>query len=94
MNPQDELFGSIRALSEEIYRLARNQPQYESLVAAGVRGVESKGCLLKDCITSLDSNTDAKSYPSGRLVEARQSGLTLTEVSELIDERIYQATKQ
>ncbi|PTT87931.1 twitching motility protein PilT, partial [Pelomonas sp. HMWF004] len=32
----------------DIYRLARSQDQYESLAAAGLRAVESKGVLLRD----------------------------------------------
>jgi len=73
---------------EEVYRLARNQWQYESLASAGVRGVESRGCLLKDCMESLDTNTDAKIYPGARLVAAREYDLSLSVVSHLVDKRI------
>lgn len=74
--------------NEEIYRLARNQMQYESLASAGFRGVEEKGCLLKDCMESLDTNTDAKVYPGARLVVARDNELSLSLVSMLTDRRI------
>ncbi len=74
--------------NEDIYRLARNQWQYESLAAAGFRGVESKGCLLKDCMESLDTNTDAKAYPGARLVAAKDFEMSLSIVSMLTDKRI------
>jgi type II secretory ATPase GspE/PulE/Tfp pilus assembly ATPase PilB-like protein len=74
--------------NEEVYRLARKQGQYESLASAGVRGVESKGCLLKDCMESLDTNTDAKAYPGARLVAAWEYDLSLSVVSHLVDQRV------
>lgn len=97
MTINDEIKMAMRAVNcknEEIYRIARNQPQYESLAAAGVRAVESKGCLLSDCMTSLDSNTDAKAYPSARLVEAREHNLSLSQVSDNIDNRLYSENSQ
>jgi type II secretory ATPase GspE/PulE/Tfp pilus assembly ATPase PilB-like protein len=74
--------------NEDIYRLARNQWQYESLASAGFRGVESKGCLLRDCMESLDTNTDAKANPGARLVAARDLDISLSTVSMLTDNRI------
>ncbi len=79
---------SGKSKDEEIYRLARNQWQYESLASAGVRGVGSRGVLLKDCMESLDTNTDAKSYPGARLVAAREHDLSLSVVSFLVDRSI------
>jgi Tfp pilus assembly pilus retraction ATPase PilT len=79
---------SGKSKDEEIYRLARNQWQYESLASAGVRGVGSRGVLLKDCMESLDTNTDAKTYPGARLVAAREHDLSLSAVSTLVDQII------
>lgn len=79
---------------EEVYRLAREQWQYESLASAGMRGVESLGCLLKECMSGLDSNTDAKLYPGARLVAAKEEGLSLTDVSNIVDIRIEGWVKQ
>lgn len=78
----------------DIYRLARNQVQYESLASAGMRGVESSGCLLRECMTVLESNTDARENPGARLVVARDQGLSLTEVSNLLDLRIKERDAQ
>ena len=78
---------------EEVYRLARSQWQYESLASAGLRGVESKGCLLKDCMAGLDTNTDAKAYPGARLVAAKEHNLSLSVVSDLVDNRIEDRMK-
>jgi len=73
---------------EDVYRLARNQDQYESLASAGLRAVESKGALLKDCMERLETNTDAKLYPGIRLIEAKEWAISLTAVSEMVDKRI------
>ncbi|PTT89395.1 twitching motility protein PilT, partial [Pelomonas sp. HMWF004] len=62
--------------------------QYESLAAAGLRAVESKGVLLRDCMMGVDANTDAAKNPCARLVQAKESGLSLTRVSEAIDARL------
>ena len=72
--------------NEEIYRLARNQLQYESLASAGVRGIVDKGFRLKDCMGMLNTNTDAKEYPGWRLMLARDMGCGLSEISTTIDE--------
>ena len=40
-------------------------------------------------MTSLDSNTDAKAYPSARLIEAREHNISLSQVSDNIDSRLY-----
>lgn len=69
----------------DIYRLARSQDQYESLAAAGMRAVEGRGVLLRDCMMAVDSNSDAAQYPCARLRRAAETGLSLTQVSDMID---------
>jgi len=71
--------------ASDIYRLAKDQLQYETLASAGVRAVQGLGCKLKDCMTSLDSTTDAESNPGLRSRLARDHGLTLVQVSDAID---------
>lgn len=71
--------------SVNIYRLAKDQDQYESLASAGVRLVESGGCKLKDCMQRLESNTDAAAHPGRRIELATKLGQTLTRVGENID---------
>lgn len=72
----------------DIYRLACRQPQYESLVGAGMRAVESGLCRLCDCMSSLDINTDAQLHPNVRLTVAAQQNLSLSSISCLIDQRL------
>ena len=69
----------------DVYRAARNQLQYESLIAGGMRAVETKGCVLRDCMRSLDSNTDARTHPGLRSTLAKEHGITLGAVATAID---------
>jgi type II secretory ATPase GspE/PulE/Tfp pilus assembly ATPase PilB-like protein len=85
------LLRSGKAKNEDIYRLARLQAQYESLASCGMRGVESNGCLLKDCMEGLDNNSDARLHPGSRLLAAKEHDLQLSVVSMLIDKRIEEA---
>ncbi len=71
--------------SSKIYELAREQDQYESLAAAGVRAVESFGCRLEDCMHNLESNTEARSLPCRRIRLGLEHGATLSEVSRAFD---------
>ena len=68
-----------------VYRLARNQPQYETLAMAGVRAVESKGARLADCMVALETTTEAQEQPGLRLQTARSEDVSLATVSEAID---------
>lgn len=71
--------------SEGIYRLARNQVQYETLAMAGVRAVESQGVKLRDCMVGLETTAEAMVYPGLRLEAARAQGVSLSAVSMAID---------
>ncbi|UVA77177.1 GspE/PulE family protein [Pandoraea commovens] len=68
-----------------IYRAACEQDQFEPLVVAGVRVVESHGGRLADCMHQLAGNMDAESSPSLRVRMAKQYGLNFTQVNEAID---------
>lgn len=69
----------------EIYRLARDQLQYETLAAAGIRAVESEGCHIRDCMTRLESTTDAQANPGLRQRLAKEHHLSLAEVARELD---------
>lgn len=71
--------------SSDIYRFACEQPQYESLASAGVRAVQGLGCSIRDCMTGLESTTDAAHTPGLRARLAHEHGLTLVQVAEVID---------
>jgi type II secretory ATPase GspE/PulE/Tfp pilus assembly ATPase PilB-like protein len=68
-----------------VYRLARNQVQYETLAMAGVRAVESKGVRLRDCMVGLETTTEALEHPGLRLQSARIHQVALSAVSQAID---------
>ncbi len=68
-----------------LYRVAKDQSQYESLASAGVRGIESSHCKLKDCMVSLESNTDAQTNPNMRIRLASEHNVSLSEVAAAID---------
>lgn len=76
---------SGRLDSSEIYRIACEQPQYESLVNAGVRVVESLGGRLKDCMEGLQSNSEARAYPGMRSRLSKENDLTLSQVARVVD---------
>lgn len=71
--------------SSAIYKQAREQLQYESLASAGVRAVQQSGAKLRDCMASLESNTDAKAYPGRRIKLANECNGDLKRVSAAID---------
>ena len=50
-----------------------------------MRAVETKGCVLRDCMRSLDSNTDARTHPGLRSTLAKEHGITLGAVATAID---------
>ena len=71
--------------SSDIYRLACEQLQYETLASAGVRAVQAHGCSLKDCMNRLESTTDAAATPGLRARLAAKHGLTLAQVGDVVD---------
>lgn len=82
------LIRSGSADSVELYRLAKDQEQYESLASAGIRAVETLGCHLKDCMMTLESNADAEENPNRRIVLAQQYALSLMQISDAIDKKM------
>ena len=71
--------------SSDIYRFACEQPQYETLASAGVRAVQGLGCSIRACMTGLESTSEAAQTPGLRARLAREHGLTLVEVADVID---------
>lgn len=71
--------------SAEIYRLACEQPQYETLAMAGVRAVQGLGCRVADCMTGLETTTEAADVPGLRARLSRDHHLTLFQVADAID---------
>jgi type II secretory ATPase GspE/PulE/Tfp pilus assembly ATPase PilB-like protein len=71
--------------SSEVYRLACEQLQYETLASAGVRAVQALGASLKDCMNRLESTTDAAATPGYRARLAAEHRLTLAQVAEAVD---------
>jgi type II secretory ATPase GspE/PulE/Tfp pilus assembly ATPase PilB-like protein len=69
----------------EIYRLAGEQPQFETLASAGIRAVQTKGCRVRDCMSSLEATAEAATHPSWRMRLARDHGLTLSLVDVVVD---------
>lgn len=86
--PVKALIRSGNADSTALYRLAKDQVQYESLASAGIRAVETLGCHIKDCMTTLESNADAEAYPNRRIVLAQRYALSLLQISETIDRKM------
>jgi len=84
-SPIKDLIRTRNVDSTQIYRLAKEQNQYESLASAGVRAVSGLGCKLKDCITFLETNTDAQLHPSFRIRLAREYGMTLEKIGAGFD---------
>lgn len=84
----DQIKQLIRAANFDatnVYRAACDQHQYESLASAGVRNVETMGCKLSDCMTGLESNTDAQLHPGLRIRLSTGYGLTLEDVAGALD---------
>ena len=69
----------------KIHQVACDQWHYETLTAAGVRAVQGQGCRLKDCMTRLESNSEAEHFPGLRGKLARDTGLSLLQVGQAID---------
>jgi hypothetical protein len=50
-----------------------------------VRAVEGLGCRMGDCLTRLESTTEAQASPGLRARMADEHQLTLTQVADVID---------
>ena len=83
--PMKDAVRSGHLNSSDIYRFACDQPQYETLASAGVRAVQGLGCRLRDCMTQLESTSDAVNTPGLRARLARQHRLSLVQVADAID---------
>jgi type II secretory ATPase GspE/PulE/Tfp pilus assembly ATPase PilB-like protein len=80
-----EVIRSESLNSSDVYRLACDQIQYETLASAGIRAAQGLGCRVKDCMTCLESTTDAGAMPGLRARLARDNNLTLVQVADAID---------
>lgn len=74
--------------TNRIYELASRQIQYETLVMAGVRAVESGRSRVSDCQTRLESNLAAGVVRPYRTELAEKFGLNYTQVSAAIDQHV------
>jgi hypothetical protein len=72
--------------TEEVYKLGADQLQYETLIQAGIRQVESGHSKVIDCLQTLDSNLSAGVVESRRARLCREYGMTYQAVSSAIDE--------
>jgi type II secretory ATPase GspE/PulE/Tfp pilus assembly ATPase PilB-like protein len=71
--------------NEKIYARAILQPQYESLIMAGVRMAERGRIRLNDCRAQLESYPFAAQHKSLRRLLCEKFGLGLQAVADLID---------
>jgi Tfp pilus assembly pilus retraction ATPase PilT len=81
-----ELIRSGSVASEKIYAIATQQLQYESLVMAGARYVQTGVAKIADCRRTLDSYPVAKSINSLRNGLCKKYGISLAQVSKFIDD--------
>lgn len=84
--PISKVIGADKFNSDAMYKLASQQLQYETLVMAGLRAVESGYAKLGDCRTKLETNRSAGAAPPLRTELARRYGLTYREVARGIDQ--------
>lgn len=71
---------------EKIFSLASQQLQYETLLMAGMRGVEKGLCRLSDCHTSLEGNNYAKVNVPLRTRLMRDHKIGYNQVADAIDQ--------
>ena len=69
-----------------VYKAARHQHTYESMVSFGVRCVLEHGCRLSQVQQSLEQNPHAKEFPGFRVELARKYGVSLSDVSLSIED--------
>ena len=85
----DKVQDAIRSNSEhfdavEVYKSARGQTTYESLMTYGMRCVEEHGCRIED-VLKLHPNPYAKDFPSFRLKMAKEYAITFVTVQTVVD---------
>lgn len=71
--------------SEDIYNIAKEQIQYESLPMAGARMVDEGYCILDECSTMLEGDRSAQNSLSMRALMAKTMGTSLGDVSKTLD---------
>jgi type II secretory ATPase GspE/PulE/Tfp pilus assembly ATPase PilB-like protein len=84
--PVSKVIRADRFDNDAMYKLASQQLQYETLVMAGLRAVESGYAKLSDCRTKLETNRSAGAMPPLRTELARCYGLSYSEVARGIDQ--------
>lgn len=68
-----------------LYRLAREQELFESLVAAGMKEVENGNTSIAACKRACDTNPDAENFPCKRIRMSMADGSSLSQVSVALD---------
>jgi type II secretory ATPase GspE/PulE/Tfp pilus assembly ATPase PilB-like protein len=86
--PVSQVIRADRFDTDAMYRLASQQLQYETLVMAGLRAVETGYAKLSDCRTMLETNRSAGATLPKRTELARRYGLTYREVARGIDQYV------
>lgn len=77
---------SERMDTNEIYKAASRQLQYETLATAGMRAIEGGIAKIADCHTRLGTNIYAGRHPPLRTDLAKSNCMSFTNVSSAIDE--------
>jgi len=86
--PIKQVIQSERMNTDKIYELASTQLQYETLVMAGIRAVESGHARINDCQARLDTNRAAGAMLPYRTNLVNKLGVNYTAVSEAIDQYV------
>lgn len=86
--PVSQVIRADRFDTDAMYKLAAQQLQYETLVMAGLRAVESGYAKLSDCKTKLETNRSAGAMPPLRTALARRYGLSYRDVARGIDQYV------
>lgn len=68
-----------------LYRLAREQELFESLVAAGIREVENGRTSIAACKKACDTNPEAENFPCKRIRLSMTEHSSLSQVSASLD---------
>jgi type II secretory ATPase GspE/PulE/Tfp pilus assembly ATPase PilB-like protein len=89
---KNEIRGSEKIDTFSVYKAARHQHTYESMVSFGVRCVQDHGCKLSQVQGSLEQNHHAKKFPGFRVDAAQKYGVTLSEISLAIEDFYAQRT--
>jgi type II secretory ATPase GspE/PulE/Tfp pilus assembly ATPase PilB-like protein len=84
--PVSQVIRADRFDTDAMYRLASRQLQYETLVMAGLRTVETGYAKLSDCRVKLETNRSAGAMVPLRTELARRYGLSYGDVARGIDQ--------